>query len=171
MTGRLYEPADEMTTVHRHLPRAHLAGIVFLPVDACFDKAGQTSFAHVVLELRRRSGRDPADPAHLSRCDFAAAGLYSSGGASAAGRNIDRGVIRFFPVDQAPPRRELPPVGNTFSLTELTDRMLTGAIAGTAASDEYGEAEGGLAVAVTTALEDVVQAEAAGEVDETALDE
>lgn len=171
MTGRLYELADEMTTVHRHLPRAHLAGILFLPVDACFDKAGQCSFAHVVLELRRRSGRDPADPGHLSKCDFAAVGVYSPGGASDAERNIERGVVRFFPVDLAPPRRGMPPVENTLSLTELTDRLLRGAIAGTAASDEYGDAEGEAAAADTSALDDVVQAEAVGEVDEISLEE
>jgi hypothetical protein len=171
LTGRLYELADEMSTVHRHLPRAHMAGIFFMPADACFDKGpGQSSFAHAVLDLRRRSGRDPADPAHLSRCDFAAVGVYSPGGSTDAERNMDRGVVRFFAVDQAPPRRGLPTVENTLSLSELTDRMLGGAIAGTAASDEYGDAEDE-ASAEATALEDVVHAEEAGEVDEIALDE
>ncbi len=55
---------------------------------------------------------------------------------------------------------------------EFASRLLDGAIAGTAASDEYGVAEGvadeGVAV---TALEDVVIAEEAGEVDEIALEE
>jgi len=59
LTGRLYELADEMTTVHRHLPHAFMAGIFFMPIDSCFDK-GQSSFAHTVFELRRRMNRDPA---------------------------------------------------------------------------------------------------------------
>lgn len=171
LTGRLYELADEMSTVHRHLPRAQMAGIFFLPVEACFDKGtGQSSFAHTVLELRRRSARDPADPAHLSRCDYAAVGLYSPGGDADLERSIDRGVVRFFPVHQGPPRRGVPPVENTLSLSDLADAMLGGAIAGTAASDEYGDAEDAAGVAAT-ALDDVVQAEEAGEVDEIALDE
>lgn len=171
LTGRLYELADEMSTVHRHLPRAHMAGIFFLPIDACFDKGtSQSSFAHTVLELRRRSARDPADPAHLPRCDYAAVGLYSPGGDADLERDIDRGVLRFFPVDQGPPRRGLPPVENTLSLSDLADRMLGGAIAGTAASDEYGDAEDE-AGAAATALDDVVEAEESGEVDQIALDE
>jgi hypothetical protein len=171
LTGRLYELADEMTTVHRHLPRAHMAGLFFLPVDACFDKgSGQSSFAHTVLDLRRRSGRDPADPSHLSKCDFAAVGVYSPGGLADAQRGIERGVVRFFPVDVPPPRRGLPPVEKTLDLVELADRILSGAIAGTAASDEYGDAEDVVAAQVT-ALEDVVHAEESGEVDQISLEE
>lgn len=173
LTGRLYELADEMATVHRHLPRAFMAGIFFLPVDACFDKGrGQSSFGHTVLELRRRSHRDPADPSQLARCDFAAVGLYAPGGGASTEQRIERGVLRFFPVDRPPPRRGLPLVENTFTLTELTDRLLAGAIAGTAASDVYGDAEDEVAEAEEpTALEDVVLAEEAGEVDEISLEE
>lgn len=173
LTGRLYELADEMTTVHRHLPRAYMAGIFFLPIDACFDKGlGQSSFAHAVLELRRRSHRDPADPSQLARCDFAAVGLYAPGGSVSSDRALKRGVVRFFPVDRPPPRRGLPLLENTFSLAELADQLLAGAIAGTAASDAYGDAEGEVAEAeAPTALEDVVLAEESGEIDDIALEE
>lgn len=173
LTGRLYELADEITTVHRHLPRAFMAGIFFLPIDACFDKGpGQSSFAHTVLELRRRSDRDPADASQSARCDFAAVGLYAPGGGVSSERGIGRGVVRFFPVDRPPPRRELPPVERTLTLAELADRMLAGAIGGTAASDAYGDAEDEIAEAEEpTALEDVVLAEEAGEIDEISLEE
>jgi hypothetical protein len=173
LTGRLYELADEMTTVHRHLPRAFMAGVFFLPIDACFDKGvGQSSFAHTVLELRRRSGRDPVDPSHLPKCDFAAVALYAPGGTVSSERGLARGVVRFFPVVGAPPRRGLPVLANTLSLAEFADRVLDGAIAGTAASDAYGEAEAdGAADADVTVLDDVVTAQQAGEVDELALDE
>jgi hypothetical protein len=173
LTGRLYELADEMTTVHRHLPRAFMAGIFFMPVDGCFDKgSGQSSFAHAVLELRRRSRRDPADPSQLPRCDFAAAGLYAPGGGVSTERGIERGVVRFFPVDRPPPRRGLPRLETTLTLAELVDGLLAGAIAGTAASDAYGDAEDQIEEAEEpTALEDVVLAEEAGEVDEISLEE
>jgi hypothetical protein len=50
--------------------------------------------------------------------------------------------------------------------------VLEGAIKGTAASDEYGDAEGLAGEAdVVTALEDVVIAEEVGEVDEISLEE
>ena len=87
-------------------------------------------------------------------------------------RGIRRGVVRFFPVDEPPPRSGLPLLERTLTLAELTGRMLGGAIAGTAASDAYGEAEGeGVKAEKPSALEDVVRAEEAGEVDEISLEE
>jgi hypothetical protein len=173
LTGRLYELADEMATVHRHLPRAFMAGIFFMPIDACFDKgSGQSSFAHATLDLRRRSGRDPNDPSPLPRCEFAAVGLYATEGETSSARGIERGVVRFFPVDRPPPRQGVPQVDETLGLTELADQILAGAIAGTAASDVYGDAEDEPAdSSEVTPLEDVVQAEEAGEIDEVAFEE
>ncbi len=166
LTGRLYELADEMTTVHRHLPRATMAGVVFMPIEACNDKAaGQSSFAHAVLELRRRSGRQPGDPSHLNRCDFAAVGLYSWG----AGE-IARGVVRFLPATEAPPRAGLPLPSSTVDAAGLVEHLVDLAIAGTAAADVYGPAED-TPSAPLSALPDVIAAEERGEVDELPLDE
>jgi len=171
LTGRLYELADEMTTVHRHLPHAFMAGIFFMPIDSCFDK-GQSSFAHTVFELRRRTDRDPASSAHNAKCDLAAVGLYSAGGGSETAQRIERGAVRFFPVDHAPPRHGLPKVESTLDLEGLlVERMLGSSIAGTAASDEYGDADDGLVADELTPLDDVVVAEEAGEVDELSLEE
>jgi hypothetical protein len=173
LTGRLYELADEMTTVHRHLPKAFLTGVFFVPIDACFDKgSAQSSFAHTVFELRRRSGRDPADPSHLPKCDFAAVAVYSPGGGLTDERGLQRGTLRLFPVQTAPPRNGLPAVEDTMDLREFADRILSGAISGTAASDVYGRTEGdGAEATPITALDDVVQAEETGEIDELSLDE
>ena len=172
LTGRLYELRDEVATVHRHLPHAFMVGIFFVPVDSCFDKGqAQSSFAHVVLELRRRAARDPSDPTHLDRCDFGAVGLYAPGAPSDAERGIERGVVRFFPVDNRPPRRMLPVVDDTLSLHGLVDRMLGDAIANTAASDEYGAAEDEPIIGQPTPLDDVVEAEMVGRVDEMSLEE
>lgn len=49
--------------------------------------------------------------------------------------------------------------------------MLEGAIADTAAGDEYGDAEDEVAVGEASVLDDVVRAEDAGEVDEIVLEE
>ena len=171
LTGRLYELADEMTTVHRHLPRAVMTGVFFMPVEACFDKdSGQSSFAHAVLDLRRRSDRDPSDSAHLSRCDWAAVALYSHEAEGEKQAGVPRGVVRFFDTREAPPRRGLPLVSATMSLAEFTDRLLDRAIAGTAASDSYGRAEGDSQTPVS-ALDDVVTASESEEVDQILLEE
>ena len=54
----------------------------------------------------------------------------------------------------------------------MADQILAGAIAGTAASDVYGDAEDEPADSPdVTPLEDVVQAEEADEIDEVAFDE
>lgn len=171
LTGRLYELADEMTTVHRHLPRAVMAGVFFLPVEACFDKgSGQSSFAHTVLDLRRRSDRDPSDQGQLARCDWAAVALYSHGGGPQGSTLATRGVVRFFDTREPPPRRGLPPVSSTMSLSNFVDRLLDLTIAGTAAADSYGPAEDDT-MAPVTALEDVVVASEREEIDQIQLEE
>lgn len=82
LAGRLYELRDEVSTVHDHLPRAFMAAVFFMPVAGCFDKtaAAPSSFAHLVAELRARTGRlDPSVGAHARRCDLSAVGMYAPG--------------------------------------------------------------------------------------------
>jgi len=125
-----------------------------------------------VLELRRRSERDIADSSHLARCDLAAVALYSTGSGVGDELGIARGVVRVCDVREAPPRTGLPVVSNTMSMEEFADSLLAGAIAGTAASDKYGPAEGDQVLdGGASALEDVVSAVAAEEVDELRLEE
>lgn len=109
------ELRDEADVLHRRQPFAVLAALFFLPLDACWDAGtlnGNSSFAHVVFTLRKRTGR--TDP-HTSRSDLferVYVGLYS-----------DDGAVQFFDVAQ-PPRRNQPPSSDqTLSLAELVRRL------------------------------------------------
>jgi hypothetical protein len=156
LTGRLYELRDEVSTVHDYLPRAFMAVVFFMPVAGCFDKAAApSSFAHLVAELRARTGRlDSSVAAHAWRCDFAAVGLYVPGDPFDAEHALTTGATRYFPLsDQQggenwPPKRGLPMVETTLNLRELTSRLVAAAIEGTAASVRYASAEGEDAVAI-----------------------
>jgi hypothetical protein len=150
LTGRLYELRDEVSTVHDYLPRAFMAIVFFMPIAGCFDKAAApSSFAHLVAELRARTGRlDPSVPAHAWRCDFAAVGLYAPGDPVDIEQGLAGGTVRYFPVADGagdpnwPPRRGLPAVGTTLGLRELTSQLVSTAIKGSATSIEYAPAEG-----------------------------
>lgn len=109
------ELRDEADVLHRRQPFAVLAALFFLPIDACWDAgtaSSNSSFAHVVFTLRKRTGR--SDP-HTSRSDLferVYVGLFS-----------DDGAVQFFDVAQ-PPRRNQPPRSDqTLSLAELVDRL------------------------------------------------
>ena len=118
LTGRLYELGDEMRLVHEHLPHAFMAGVLLLPVEAAVDKSAvaASSFAHAVQKLRERTGRlDPALAAHSARCDAGFVGLYADGAAP----GFHRGIVRFFDVAGAPPRRGRPLVAETLSMQEV----------------------------------------------------
>jgi hypothetical protein len=92
-------------------------------------------------------------------------GLYSWGGGG-----IARGVVRFLPATEPPPRCGLPLVSSTLDAAGLVDRLVGLAIAETAAADVYGPAEGTPSEALS-ALPDVLAAEESGEVDELPLEE
>jgi hypothetical protein len=172
LTGRLYELRDEVSTVHDYLPRAFMAVMFFMPVTGCFDKAAApSSFAHLVAELRARTGRlDPSIAAHAWRCDFAAVGLYVPGDPFDVEQGLSAGAVRYFPLtDDAaepnlPPRRGLPDLGTTLDLHDLTSRLVSAAIKGTAASVAYARAEGEPATDLTAPTSDD-DAELAGEYD------
>lgn len=149
LTGRLYELRDEVSTVHDYLPRAFMAVVFFMPVAGCFDKAAApSSFAHLVAELRARTGRlDASVAAHGWRCDFAGVGLYAPGDPFDTEAGISRGAVRYFSLTDAngapnwPPERELPRIETTLALSELVDRMVAAAVGGTAAAVRYAPAE------------------------------
>lgn len=147
LTGRLYELRDEVSTVHEHLPRAFMATVFFMPVAACFDKP-RSSFAHVVLELRARTGRlDPSVAAHAWRCDFAAVCLYVPADTDPAHR-LEVGIARYFPVldrrgdPNWPPRYGLPSLRSTTDLAGLVGRIVGDATRGSAVDVHYAPAEG-----------------------------
>jgi hypothetical protein len=123
LTGRLYELGDEMRLVHEHLPHAFMAGVLLLPIEAALDKteAASSSFAHAIQKLRERTGRlDPALAAHSARCDAGFVGLYADGAAP----GFQRGVVRFFDVANAPPRRGRPLVADTLSMQETASLIV-----------------------------------------------
>lgn len=172
LTGRLYELRDEVSTVHDYLPRAFVAAVFFMPVAGCADKtpAAPSSFAHLVAELRARTGRlDPSVGAHAWRCDLAAVGLYAPGDRFDKERGIDAGAFRVFPLrgidgaENLPPRRGLPQVSSTLDLGGFVDLLLTEAISGSAASIRYSPAEGEVSVA---AVADDFELELADDEDE-----
>lgn len=124
LTGRLYELGDEVRMVHEHLPHAFMAGVFFLPLDSTIDKTdrAQSSFAHTVIKLRERTGRlDAALAAHAPRCDSSWVGLYTVGDEA---QGFPRGIVRFFNVGNAPPRRGRPRVETTLSLTEMVQAVV-----------------------------------------------
>lgn len=123
LTGRLYELGDEMRLVHEHLPHAFMAAVLLLPLEAATDKSetATSSFAHAVQKLRERTGRlDPALAAHSARADAGFVGLYADGGAP----GFPRGVVRFFDVASAPPRRGRPLLAETLSMQELASTIV-----------------------------------------------
>lgn len=126
LTGRMYELGDEVRLVHEHLPSAFMTGVFFLPVAATEDKmTGNSSFANAVTKVRSRTGRlDPALHAHASRCDAAYVALYCLGGDA---DGFTRGAARFFNVTGNPPQRGRPLVGDTLSLREMVDEVVSAA--------------------------------------------
>lgn len=150
LTGRLYELRDEVSTVHDYLPRAFMGAVFFMPVAGCADKtpAAASSFAHLVAELRARTGRlDPTWGAHAWRCDMATVGLYAPGDRFDGEHGIPTGAFRLFPLrnrsgdENQPPRRGLPTLSSTVGLPEFVDLMLEHATRGTAESITYAPSE------------------------------
>jgi hypothetical protein len=149
LTGRLYELRDEVGTVHDYLPRAFMAAVFFMPVAGCFDKpAAPSSFAHVVAELRARTGRlDPSVAAHGWRCDLSCVGLYAPGDPTDELQGIPRGVARYFPLEDPsgqenlPPRNLLPSVATTLDLEGLVDLCVESATRGTGTDVRYAPTE------------------------------
>jgi hypothetical protein len=121
LTGRLYELGDEVRLVHEHLPHCFMVGILFFPLDSTTDKS-PSSFAHAVVKLRERTGRlDAALMGHAARCDASYVALYTIGTET----GFQRGVTRFFNVQNSPPRRGLPRVDLTLSLEEMVDQVVS----------------------------------------------
>lgn len=183
LTGRLYELRDEVSVVHDHLPRAFMAAFFFMPVSGCVDKTEKapSSFAHLVAELRARTGRlDPSVGAHAWRCDFAAVGLYSPGDPWDVEYGLSSATVRYFPVthangdDNPPPRRGLPVLSSTTDLGGIVDELLRRAVADTVASTVYTAPEPGSAVKLDLAapsLDDDDELDEADDDDDEDLDD
>ena len=106
------ELRDEADTLHRRQPYAVLTALFFMNVDACWDGvAGQSSFAHAVFTLRKRTGRAAPD-ARFDLFEQVFIGLFD-----------EAGNVRFFDVRQSPRRNQPPKDSDTVGLAEVLDSL------------------------------------------------
>lgn len=106
------ELRDEADILHRRQPYAVLAALFFMNEDACWDGlTGQSSFAHVVFTLRKRTGRAGPD-ARFDLFEQVFIGLFD-----------ETGHVRFFDVSQAPRKNQPPKDSETISLAEVLNRL------------------------------------------------
>lgn len=104
----------EAAKIHERQPYAVLVGLMFVPFLSCTDGGREhSSFAHMVLTFRERTGREGHDDRRFERFEAFYIGLYESAGE-------DSGYVRFFDVRQNPPQRGKPRSGDTVSFEELT---------------------------------------------------
>lgn len=132
-----HELRAEASVIHRRQPYSVLIGCLFLPIDACDDGgAGDratSSFAHAVVTLRKRTGRQvPTDPAELFERIFV--GLFELEGGA-------RGAVRFFDVAMPPPRVGRPRQVDTVSLRAVIDQIRAVEQARNERAPVWGEAE------------------------------
>jgi hypothetical protein len=125
------ELRDEADTLHRRQPYAVLSAVLFMNEDACWDGvAGQSSFAHAVFTLRKRTGRN--DPhARFDLFEHVFIGLFD-----------EVGHVRFFDVRQAPRKNQPPTDAQTISLTQLAvliDRAVVLRNTGVSPNERYSE--------------------------------
>jgi len=106
------ELRDEADTLHRRQPYALLTALFFMNDDACWDGvAGQSSFAHVVFTLRKRTGRTSPD-ARFDLFENVFVGLFD-----------EAGHVRFFDVRQPPRLNQPPSESETMSLADVLDSI------------------------------------------------
>jgi hypothetical protein len=133
-----HELRGEAMVLHQRQPYSVLVAIMFEPSDACDDghpgrtsDTAKSSFAHHVAVLSKRSGRgrrsvygsDPGafvdygaeDPRH-DLFERVFIGLYEHAGAN-------RGAVRFFDAETAPPRNGRPRETTTISFEALVETI------------------------------------------------
>jgi hypothetical protein len=104
------ELRDEADTLHRRQPYAVLTALFFMNEDACWDGVtGQSSFAHVVFTLRKRTGRQEPD-SRYDIFEYVFVGLFNNDGS-----------VRFFDVRQAPRENQPPPPSETITFDQLVE--------------------------------------------------
>ncbi len=132
LTGRTYELRDEVKIVHEYQPAAIMVALYFLPIGATCDKTSRapSSFARTVLRLRSNTGRlDNTLPSQWDRADMGFVGLYVPGdeekpsGSASYADELARGVVRYFDVNDPPPRRGRPVVKSTLDLEQMVERI------------------------------------------------
>ncbi len=117
-----YELRAEAMDYHERQPYAVLAGVLFLPADACGDatkatkdeEAGTSSFGAAVKYFRIRAPRmSPREASDLFERFFV--GTYE----------LERDTVAFYDVNRPRPPRDRPPAGKeVLSLDEVLDEIL-----------------------------------------------
>ncbi|MBX6370463.1 MAG: hypothetical protein IRZ04_21035 [Rhodospirillales bacterium] len=103
----------EADDYHERQPYSVLVAVIFLPADACDDgrRGNPSSFGHAVKTFRFRARRERAsDSPSLFEAIYI--GLYEPSGPN-------RGEVRFFNVELAPPRTGRPDPSKLISFSEL----------------------------------------------------
>jgi hypothetical protein len=129
-----HELRGEAMVLHQRQPYSVLVAVLFAPYETCDDgnpastsNRAKSSFAHTATTLAKRSGRGKrsiigaqagtyvdigADDPRTELFERVFVGLYESSG-------HDRGAVRFFDVEQPPPRNGRPTDEQTLSFDEL----------------------------------------------------
>jgi hypothetical protein len=129
-----HELRGEASVLHQRQPYSVLIGLMFEPYEICDDgdpskpsDTAKSSFAHHVNTLAKRSGRGRrsvyggteglyvdfgAEDPRYDLFEKVFIGLYEQSG-------DDRGAVRFFDVEQPPPRNGRPETTSTLSFEEL----------------------------------------------------
>ena len=153
ITGRSYELADEVDVVHEYQPAALMVAVFFLPLASVDDKRSKrswSSFAQTVSKLRSRTMSERVDlklPIHNKLADMAFVALYvpadieSDSQGSVDYFGCERGVVRYFNVEDDPPRRGRPKISTTLSLKGMVDAVLTKAFPDEDSNIEWADPE------------------------------
>jgi hypothetical protein len=116
-TGIDNELRAEADDYHERQPYSVLIAVVFLPADSCEDgrRGNPSSFGHAVKTFRFRAQRKRAsDSSSLFEAIYI--GLYEPADAR-------RGAVRFFDVEQAPPKNGRPDDSKLISFSKLIERI------------------------------------------------
>lgn len=127
------ELRDEADTLHRRQPFAVLTALMFVPRDACWDGVtGNSSFAHMVFTLRKRSGRDSPE-GRFDLFERVFVGLI----------DFDGGV-GFFDVMQTPRQNQPPDEADLLSFDQLLAEIVESVQlrnTGVSLDEKYAEAD------------------------------
>jgi len=126
----------EAGKIHERQPFAVLVGLMFVPTMACTDgERDKSSFAHMVLTFRERTGRTGHDDKRFERFELFYLGVYET-------EAERRGQIRFFDVRKNPPRNGKPRREDTISFDELITEIQVAVDRRNSTGIEWGVAEG-----------------------------
>lgn len=135
-----HELRGEAMVLHQRQPYSVLIAVMFEPVETCDDgdpvmksDVGKSSFAHHVSTLAKRAGRGKrpvygttspawvdygAEDPRYDLFERVFIGLYETSGP-------DRGSVRFFDVEDRPPRNGRPPADTTRSFDDFVSEVIS----------------------------------------------